>query len=291
MASVLSNLSNSDDDCRYPQFLIIGAQKAGTTTLFDMLSQIPNFCGSSDKETGFFIKDVFYKQGYEWYSKQFEQCGLDAIKFEATPAYIYHPDALKRIYQFNSDMKFIVVLREPVARCYSAWNMFRCFHEGIADKIYAQFTQHANPPEREAIRNLLFAEHFPSFKVAVMEDVERFISKSTDIEPSFVRRGVYFEQIANYLQYFSLSNFLFLEQRELNCPAAVLQKVSEFLSVEIDFSLISNPVVSNFGDYLCCDAETEETFQLLKGFYKPHNEKLFDQIGVYYDWNERVGLR
>lgn len=273
-----------------PQFLIIGVQKAGTTTLFDMLSQIPGFCGSSDKETGFFIKDVFYKQGNEWYLKQFEQCGLDSIKFEATPAYIYHPDALKRIYQFNSDMKFIVVLREPVARCYSAWNMFRRFHEGMADQIYTQFTQYANPPEREAIRNLLFAENFPSFKQAVMDDIERFTSKSTDIEPSFVRRGIYFEQIANYLQYFSLSNFLFLEQRELNYPANVLQKVSEFLSMGIDLSLVSNPVISNVGDYLNCDTETEETFLLLRDFYNTHNEKLFSQIGINYDWNERVGL-
>jgi hypothetical protein len=188
-------------------------------------------------------------------------------------------------------MKFIVVLREPVARCYSAWNMFRRFNENIADQIYTQFTQHANPPEREAIKNLLFAEDFPTFKQAVMEDIERFISKSTDIEPSFVRRGIYFEQIANYLRYFSLSNFLFLEQRELNCPATVLQKVSEFLSVEIDLSLISNPVVSNLGDYLNCDVETEETFQILRDFYKSYNEKLFSQIGVYYDWNERAGLR
>ena len=273
-----------------PQFLIIGVQKAGTTTLFDMLSQIPGFCGSSDKETGFFIKDVFYKQGNEWYLKQFEQCGLDSIKFEATPAYIYHPDALKRIYQFNSDMKFIVVLREPVARCYSAWNMFRRFHEGMADQIYTQFTQYANPPEREAIRNLLFAENFPSFKQAVMDDIERFTSKSTDIEPSFVRRGIYFEQIANYLQHFSLSNFLFLEQRELNYPANVLQKVSEFLSMGIDLSLVSNPVISNVGDYLNCDTETEETFLLLRDFYNTHNEKLFSQIGINYDWNERVGL-
>ena len=274
-----------------PFLLILGVQKAGTTTLFDMLNRIPGFCGSNEKETGFFIKDKFYNQGPEWYLKQFEQCSRDAIKFEATPAYIYHPDALKRIYKFNNDMKFIVVLREPVARCYSAWNMFRRFNESMADQIFTQFSQHANPPEREAIRNLLFAEHFPSFKQAAMEDIERYISKSTDIEPSFVRRGIYCEQVANYLQYFSLDDFLFLEQRELNYPATVLQKVSDFLNVEIDLRLISNPVVSNLGDYLSCDAETEETLQLLRDFYKEHNEKLFNQIGIHYDWNEDVGLR
>jgi hypothetical protein len=291
VASFLSNLRHSFDKGRYPQLLIIGAQKAGTTTLFNMLNRIPGFCASNEKETGFFIKDKFYQQGSEWYLEQFRRCSRAAIKYEATPAYTYYPDAPRRIHEFKGDMKFIVILREPSDRCYSAWNMFRRFNESGADLIYAQFTQHANPPEKKAIRSLLFAEHFPSFKQAVIDDIERYISQSNDIEPSFARRGIYCEQIANYLQYFSLDDFLFLEQRELNYPAAVLQKVSEFLSVEIDLRLASNPAVSNLGDYLSCDAETEETLELLRDFYKPHNEKLFSQIGVYYDWNERFGLR
>ena len=288
MASFLFDSNNPSDKKMGPKLLILGVQKAGTTTLFEMLNRIPDFCGSNEKETGFFIRDKFYKQGMEWYLRQFQSCSHAAIKFEATPAYIYHPDAPKRIYEFNNEMKFIIVLREPVARCYSAWNMFRRFNESMADQIFTQFTQHANSPEREAIRNLLFAEHFPSFKQAVMEDLERYISKSTHIEPSFVRRGIYCEQVANYFQYFSLNDFLFLEQRELNDPAAVLQKVSKFLSVEIDLRLVINPMVSNLGDYLNCDAETGETLQLLRDFYKPYNEMLFSQIGIHYDWNKGV---
>lgn len=290
MFAKLKKIFSTSSQNSFPSFMIIGAQKAGTTTLFDMLNHCPIFCGSSDKESGFFIKDVFYKQGNEWYLKQFEQCSRDAIKFEATPEYIYYPDAPKRIFSFNKHMKFIVILREPAARCYSAWNMFRSFNEHSAEQIYNQFTQYANPPIRDLMSNLLFTEHFPSFKQAVLDDIERYRSKSNDIEPSFVRRGIYCEQIEIYLQYFQLSDFLFLEQRELNYPAAVLQKVTEFLSVEIDLRLISNPVVSNLGDYLSCDAETEETLQLLRDFYKTHNEKLFSQIGVHYDWNEGVGL-
>jgi len=291
MASFLSDSSNPCDKKMGPKLLILGVQKAGTTTLFDMLNSIPDFCGSNEKETGFFIKDKFYKQGPEWYLRQFRRCNCDAIKFEATPAYIYHPYALKRIYEFNNDMKFIVILRDPVTRCYSAWNMFRRFNESMADQIFTQFIQHANPQERESVRNLLFSEHFPSFKQAVIEDIERYISKSTDIEPSFVRRGIYCEQVANYVQYFSLNNFLFLEQRELNYPAAVLQKVSEFLSVEIDSSTVKNPTANNIGDYLSCDVAIEETLQLLRDFYRPHNETLFNQIGIHYDWNESARMK
>lgn len=291
VASFLFDLCNLLDKRRVPNFLIIGVQKSGTTTLFDMLNCIPDFCGSNEKETGFFIKDSIYKQGPEWYAGQFLRCSRAVMKFEATPAYIYYPDAPKRIFSFNKCMKFIVVLREPVARCYSAWNMFRRFNESGADSIFTQFIQDANPPEREAIRNLLFAEQYPSFKQAVIDDIERYVSQSIDIEPSFVRRGIYCEQIANYLHYFSLSSFLFLEQRELKFPVFVLQKISEFLSIETDLNLVNTPTSLNVGDYPGADAETEETMLLLREFYRHHNEKLFSQIGVKYDWNEGVGVQ
>jgi hypothetical protein len=244
-----------------------------------------------EKELGFFTNDVFYKQGNEWYVKQFERCNRDAIKFEATPEYLYYPDVPKRVHSFSKHMKFIVVLREPAARCYSAWNMFRRFNESGADSIFAQFIQHANPLEREAIRNLLFAEHYLSFRQAVTDDIERYVSQSIELEPSFVRRGIYCEQIANYLHYFSLSSFLFLEHRELSFPVSVLEKISAFCSIEIDSNLMSVPVSLNTGDYPSADAETEETMLLLRNYYRYHNEKLFSQIGVKYDWNEGVGLK
>lgn len=291
VARVLSGLFNLFSERSVPSFLIIGVQKSGTTTLYDILNRLPNFCGSIEKETGFFTQDKLFKQGPEWYSGQFRRCSRAAIKFEATPAYIYYPNVPKRILSFNERMKFIVVLREPVARCYSAWNMFRRFNESGADSIFAQFVQHANPAEREAVRNLLFTEHYPSFKQAVIDDIERHVSQSIDIEPSFVRRGIYCEQIANYLQYFSLSRFLFLEQRELSLPVAVLKKISAFLSIEIDSNLVGVPVSLNTGDYPSTDAETEETMLLLRDFYRHHNEKLFSQIGVKYDWNEGVWLK
>jgi hypothetical protein len=168
--------------------------------------------------------------------------------------------------------------------------MFRRFHKSGADSIFTQFVQHANPAERSR-RNLLFAEHYPSFKQAVIDDIERYVSRSIDIEPSFVRRGIYWEQIANYLQYFSLASFLFLEQRELSFPVSVLKKISTFLSIEIDSNLMSTRISLNVGDYPRADAETGETMLLLRDFYRHHNEKLFSQIGVKYDWNEGVGLK
>ena len=184
-----------------------------------------------------------------------------------------------------------MVLREPAARCYSAWNMFRRFNESSPNLIFEQFVQHSNPPIKDAISNLLFTKQYPSFKQAVEDDIERYLSRSVDIEPSFVRRGIYFEQIANYLEYFSLDRFLFLEQRELNLPAALLQKVSNFLKVTIDVSSVKNSLSSNVGEYLSESSEIEETLLSLRKFYRPHNETLFSQIGIHYDWNENAKVK
>jgi hypothetical protein len=290
MIDILSKLKYFLCKNRSTIFLIIGVQKAGTTTLYDMLNGQNSFCGSRDKETGFFTNDVFYNQGRDWYTKQFEQCSSDSIKFEATPFYLYHPDAPKRIFTFNSRMKFIVILREPASRCYSAWNMFRQFREASPDKVYEQFVQYSNPTIRDAISNLLFKVNYPTFKQAVEDDIERYLSKSSEIEPSFVRRGIYFDQIDNYLQYFSLEQFLFLEQRELNLPIKLAKKISDFFNIKIDLSVIKHPILSNVGEYLKYDSEVEETLTMLRDFYKPHNEKLFNQIGIHFDWNDGVGL-
>lgn len=288
MINFLTKLYPIFDNIKYPQFLIIGAQKAGTTTLYDLLNHYSIFCGSIDKEVGFFTNDLFYNQGKKWYLKQFEQCNHAAIKFEATPFYLYHPDTPKRIFSFNPNMKFIVLLREPATRCYSAWNMYRLFNKTSAQHIFDQFVQYSNASIKNVMSDLLFTDHYPSFKQAVEDDIDRYLSHSSEIEPSFVRRGIYFEQITNYLQYFHLDNFLFLEQRELNSPVILIQKISNFLNLTIEIETIEASISSNIGDYQNKGDEIEATLLLLRDFYRPYNEILFKQIGIHYDWNENV---
>jgi len=290
VVSVLSDSSNFPGKNRVPIFLIIGTQKAGSTALHSYLSRHPSIRPATTKEIHFFSSDSLYSKGLDYYHSKFPLTNDGSLFIDASPSYLANNVAYKRIYEYNPEIKMIALLRDPVDRAYSAWNMYRRFNESGASSIFKQFTQHANPPEREAIRNLLFAEHYPSFKQAVMDDIEREVSQSNEIEPSFVRRGVYCQQIANYLQYFSLSSFFFLEQRELNYPASLLRKISIFLSLEMDLSLVHTTISLNIGDYPSFDSETKEMMLLLREFYRPHNEKLFSQIGIKYDWNEEVGF-
>lgn len=263
--------------------LIIGAQKSGTTTLFDMLSEAACFCPSPKKEVGFFTKDFYYEKGEDWYWQQFQKTEEKIIKLEATPEYMYFPFAPQRISLLSGKKKFIVLLREPVERCYSAWNMFRIFNQSYPREIYDEYTKYANKPQRDAIKSLLFCSPFPSFDRAIREDIDRYDCEIDDLEPSFVRRGIYYDQIKNFLKFFPMSDFLFLEQRDLNSPEQVFDQISNFL----DFNIlpISKKFQSNKGQYIETIDSEDETIALLKEFYAPHNERLFNLIGKEYDWS------
>ena len=77
-----------------------------------------------------------------------------------------------------------------------------------------------------------------------------------------------------------------MEQGELVHPELVLKRISNFLDIEIDVSVIYSPVVSNAGEYEDDDEDVRQILKMLKTFYRPFNKRLFDQIGVYYNWNE-----
>lgn len=124
---------------RLPNFLIIGAPKAGTTTLFDYLADHPQAYGPPLKELYFF--SVGWEKGVEWYRRQFRKAGRALAVGEATPTYLYREDALLRMRELVPDVKLVAILREPVDRAYSDyWYMVqlgekRSFEEAIRQEM------------------------------------------------------------------------------------------------------------------------------------------------------------
>ena len=274
-----------------PSLIIIGAQKAGTSSLFSLLKKSPAFCGSSKKEVHFFDRDIFYNRKFNWYHSHFDRCAPGKTKLEATPSYIYTPHVPERIYnysrKFNNNLKFILMFREPSSRCYSTWNMFRFLNEKRAEKIYQNHVKYANEPERKAITDLLFCENYPSFEQAVKEDIKRREEGEENLEPSFVRRGFYYEQITHWLNYFILCDFLFVEIKELANPQTLYEKICEWLELDLD-PLFTEKIIfaKHKGEYLAKTQPEERTLAMLKDYYRPHNEKLFQLIGTRYDWDD-----
>jgi hypothetical protein len=270
----------------FPELLIIGVQKGGTTTLFNWLSHISGFCAAKEKEVGFFSKSEFYSKGYEWYRSKFHHCEAPVIHFEATPMYFYCRNAAGRIHSFNPEVKLIVIFRDPAERCYSAWNMFKRFNAHNPDEIYDNFVRHADPPQREAIAELLFTDKFPSFQQAVLDDIDRYTSDSLLEEPSFFRRGMYHEQLMRYLDYFELDDFLFLEQEDLNSQPFLTQSIASFLEINISLEdkNIGKVIDKNISPFKEITKEESEVIDYLRFFYKPYNEALYNLISRRFNW-------
>lgn len=120
-----------------PNFFIIGAAKAGTTSLYRYLEQHPQIYMSPIKEPNFFAlegqpldfrgpDDRLYIEQFsvterERYEALFEASGPEPVRGEASALYLYSPQAPARIYRDVPDAKIVAVLRHPVDRAYSAF--------------------------------------------------------------------------------------------------------------------------------------------------------------------------
>ena len=100
-----------------PDFLVIGAQKAGTTALYAYLRWHPGITGPSWKEVSFF--DRHWWRGEAWYRGQFPLRGRGRLVGEASPSYLFHPLAPERVHSLVPGARLVALVRDPVARAYS----------------------------------------------------------------------------------------------------------------------------------------------------------------------------
>ena len=189
-------------------FLIAGVQKAGTFSLFRLLEQHPQIGLSSSKEVHFFDDEInvdWCKPDYNRYHRWFPRHG-QRIFGEATPIYLYWPSSLARIKSYNPNIKLILLFRDPIGRAYSAW----C-HQRRKGREKLSFSD-AIRRGRARITGLLDASnrHF-----------------------SYVERGFYAAQLNRALNFFSASNILVLDSRQLSLsPSVSLKRVAEFLDLD-----------------------------------------------------------
>jgi len=118
---------------KYPDFMIIGAQKAATTTFHSLLVDASQgqICGYGDKEKHFFSGPGYehdYEAAVAKYKSQFSGCGANQLTNDATPGYSAKPNTPQKIKESYSPedfakKKFIFLLREPVHRLYSEFQM------------------------------------------------------------------------------------------------------------------------------------------------------------------------
>lgn len=106
-----------------PTFIVVGAQKSGTSTIYTAMQDHPSVLESSWREVHFFDSDRFYGKGLEVYTKQFRAKSQFSCVGEVTPGYMICPDAATRIARDIPRCKIVFCLRDPLERAYSAWRM------------------------------------------------------------------------------------------------------------------------------------------------------------------------
>lgn len=209
-----------------PDFMIIGAQKAGTTSLHAMLVKHPQLNGGLKKEVHFFDRERNYRKGYNWYHKNFKDISAKDIKyFDATPDYVAYREVLERIKSYNPNIKLIFILREPSSRAYSAWN------------FYKRFKRYQNLPNFHEVVN---------HEIEVMEGKreEDWIS-----ELKIIRRGFYHQQIKVLESLFPSDNILLLRSNDLKSnPDYVLNNILNFINLST-YNWNLNQAKRNTGNY------------------------------------------
>jgi len=122
-----------------PDFIIIGAMKCATSTLYQQLMKQPGIFLSPLKEPNFFSNDEIYFRGMDWYQALFAAAGKNDILGEASTHYTKlptYPDTVNRIHQHLPDAKFIYVMRHPVDRLVSQY-----IHEWTQNVICCDINQ------------------------------------------------------------------------------------------------------------------------------------------------------
>lgn len=184
---------------RLPNFLIIGAMKGGTTSLYHYVREHPQVYTPPFKAPEFFAGKAHYRRGIDWYRKQFAGCPADAVAVgEASNVYTKYPtyqDVPARIAEYIPDVKLIYVVRDPIARIRSHY-------------------QHRVTEGREKA----------PFERAVFEN------------PIYVDYSRYAMQIERYLEHFPAAQILVITSEALRDDrAATVRRVYEFLEVDPDF--------------------------------------------------------
>jgi hypothetical protein len=142
---------------RLPNFLFIGADKAGSTWLFNALRQHPDCFVPACKDIYFF--DRYYDRGLEWYASFFDAAPDDAVAVgELSHDYLYSDAAAERIARDLPGVKLVVFLRDPVSRAFSEY--LYLVRSGLTRDlgVRAAFTK-----DGKAIEHSRYARHLPRY--------------------------------------------------------------------------------------------------------------------------------
>lgn len=211
-----------------PNFICVGAQKAGSSSLYKLLRSHPEIHVSETKEIHFFNIDSSYQEGVEYYSEFFtEAYNAEKLIGEFTPDYLQYSFVPRRILDTLGKIKILIILRNPLDRAYSQFN----FHKMLGhEKKHSDFEKILE--KEEVIYSIDSREewHTPAY---------------------YKSKSLYASQVKRYQDAFGKENVhvIIFEEMLLNRDEPNLESTCEFLGVGENHKFTSqhsNPTILNF---------------------------------------------
>ena len=279
--NVLGNTVSDDAECehgekRLPDCIIIGVQKGGTKALLDFLSAHPQVVRNElIGEYHFF--DNWFKLGIEWYRKNMP-CSLpNQIVIEKTPRYFRAWYAPKRVFQMDPNIKLLLIVRNPVQRALSMYNMYKRYHES---KPY-------NVPDEK-------------FKYG-MNSVANMSQSFESSWKNYIQ--VYDSDFKNWLKFFRSEQIHIVDSAAFEeSPAKELTKIEDFLKIGHYFEEEMFVFVPSKGFYCihppgkkkhCLGDDkghhppkiSPSALKEMTEYLRPHNKRFYQLSGKHFDWD------
>lgn len=256
-----------------PNFIIFGAPRCGTTSLYDHLVKHPSVVSALSKEVGYFEHD--YHRGLKWYKMYFplkiEKYKIknpfreDFMTGEATANYIHHPQVPNLIKKDLPNVKLIVMLRNPVDRAFS--------------QFYKQVKQ-----GRESL----------SFELAIKKEEERIKGETEKMladssyyglnyhNYSYLTAGKYYDRLKLWFEKFPKEQIFVIKSEDFyKDPNYMYSKTLKFLNLK-HWELKTYKKLNYFSDKPKIESSIEKK---LSEYFLPHNEKLYKFLGRDFEWN------
>lgn len=257
-----------------PDFIIPGEAKCGTTSLYRYMMEHPDVFPADRKEPNNFIQYpqsmVYMKSHYPLMFGKIVREKVFSRKFvtgEASAEYLSRPRVPRHIAALLPDVKLIVLLRNPVTRAHSDYQMLK--RRGLIQEPFETIVRRgiewlSNPGLAPLVEAAAEAEHNPV---------------------RYMRKGLYAESVARWLECFPRESFLFLKSESFfDDPQKTLKAVFDFLGLpghrlrEFD--------VKRKGEY---DAPIDPALaEEMAEFFRPHNERLYGLLGEDFGWEREA---
>jgi len=246
-----------------PDFILIGAQKGGSSALYKFISAHPDIKRAFTKEPRYF-SGKYHSKSLAWYRAHFPFKKSSELVGEASPSYCTHPLAPKRIQEIVPNAKLLFIVRNPVDRAISNY-----FHSvaigaeklGIEDAFARPMEKFEAEYERIKNEDGYHSHHYQRF--------------------AYLHKGFYALHLKRWHEFFPKEQILVVENNELKLkPQETYSAVCEFLGVK-------KWELQDFGRHNVGKAKKEAPAQLknqLREFFRAPNEEFYELINKRFNW-------